>query len=72
MEPHRGKPSVSVAGLGAGRPGGTAVLTYLGDGVSVDALGGHEAEDTIRDIVYLSQKLLTLVVAVKEMGDGGS
>ena len=44
------------------RQGGSAGLTDEGKGVSVDTPRGHEAEDIIRDIIYLSERLIHLLV----------
>ena len=43
------------------RQGGSAVLTSGEKSVSVDIRRGQEAEDTIRDIVFLSERLISLV-----------
>ena len=52
--------------LYAERQGGTAVLTSEGESVSVDTPGGHEAEDLIRDIVFLSERLIKYLVISEE------
>ena len=52
--------------LEAERQGGTAVLTSEQKDVSVDTQGGDEAEDIIRDIIFLSEKLIHLVVKREE------
>ena len=54
--------------LFAERPGGTEVLTSEEESVSVDTPGGHEAEDLIRDILFLSDRLIHLLV--RRDGDG--
>ena len=54
--------------LFAERPGGTEVLTSTPEDVSVDTPGGHEAEDLIRDILFLQERLIHLIV--RRDGDG--
>ncbi len=48
------------------RQGGTAVLTLGEESVSVDTPRGHEAEDTIRDIILLSERLIQVLVRSQE------
>jgi len=36
-------------------------LTVIGEGVSVDTPRGHEAEDTINDIIVLMDRLIHIV-----------
>ena len=46
----------------ADRQGEIVGLTVGEEGVSVDTPRGHEAEDIIRDILYLSERLIHLLV----------
>ena len=64
MQSHRGKPSVQVLDFAprADGPGGTTALTEPPESVSVDTPGGHEAEDLVRDIIFLSERLIHHVV----------
>ena len=43
-------------------------LTSEGKSVSVGTPGGHEAEDIVRDIIYLSDRLIHLLVEGEEHG----
>ncbi len=61
MGSHRGKPSVNQLDFAADEQGGTAALTSEGKGVTLWVARGHEAEDVIRDIVFLTDRLIHLV-----------
>ena len=49
-------------GLEAERQGGTAELTSGDEGSTLRVARRHEAEDVIRDIVFLCDKLIHLIV----------
>ncbi len=49
-------------GLGSDRQGEIAGLTGEQKGVSVDTQRGQEAEDLVRDIIFISERLIHLIV----------
>ena len=62
MESQQLKQKVLTFDSAAAGQGGTSVLTSEEESVSVDTPGGHEAEDVIRDILVLCDRLIHLVV----------
>ena len=54
--------------LFAGRQGESTVLTSEEESVSVNTPGGQEAEDIIRDVLVLSDRLIHLVLQGRSYG----